>query len=129
MRFSFSDEQEELRRVVRSFLEDKSPPAEVRRLMETSEGCDREVWRQLSEDLGMTAVHVPEEYGGPGSPRALGRLDRTERPMSEPENPLELPIPDGWDPGERRVMRQLSTLWDPSADASSSMDSVVAATA
>ena len=66
MSFSFSDEQEELRRVVRSFLEDKSPPTEVRRLMETVEGYDREVWRQLSEDLGLTAVHVPQEYGGQG---------------------------------------------------------------
>ncbi len=75
MRFSFSDEQEELRRVVRSFLEDKSPPAEVRRLMETSEGCDREVWRQLSEDLGMTAVHVPEEYGGQGPDGAPAHAD------------------------------------------------------
>ena len=66
MHFSFSDEQEELRRVVRSFLEDKSPPAEVRRLMETTRGYDREVWRQLSGDLGLAAVHVPEEYGGQG---------------------------------------------------------------
>ncbi len=66
MHFSFSDEQEELRRVVRSFLEDKSPPAEVRRLMETTSGYDREVWRQLSEDLGLAAVHVPEEYDGQG---------------------------------------------------------------
>ena len=83
----------ELRRVVQSFLEDKSPPAEVRRLMETSEGCDREVWRQLSEDLGMTAVHVPEEYGGQGSPGpsddSIGRKGRCQNP----KNPLELPVP------------------------------------
>ena len=66
MRFSFSDEHEELRRVARSFMEDKSPPGEVRRLMETSEGYDREVWRQLSQDLSLTSVHIPEEYGGQG---------------------------------------------------------------
>ncbi len=66
MRFSFSDEQEEFRRVVRRFLEDKSPPAEVRRLMETSEGCDPAVWQQLSEELGLPAIHIPEEYGGQG---------------------------------------------------------------
>jgi alkylation response protein AidB-like acyl-CoA dehydrogenase len=66
LRFSFSDEQEEFRRVVRRFLEDKSPPAEVRRLMETSEGCDRTVWQQLSEELGLPAIHIPEEYGGQG---------------------------------------------------------------
>jgi len=48
LRFSFSDEQEEFRRVVRRFLEDRSPPGEVRRLMETPEGFDRDVWAQLS---------------------------------------------------------------------------------
>ena len=66
MRFGFSDEQEELRRVVRRFLEDKSPPAEVRRLMETPEGYDRAVWEQLAQELGLPAVHIPEQYGGQG---------------------------------------------------------------
>ncbi len=66
MRFSFSDEQEEFRRVVRRFLEDRSPPAEVRRLMETPEGHAPEVWAQLSGELGLPAVHVPEQYGGQG---------------------------------------------------------------
>ena len=66
MRITHSDEQEELRRVVRRFLEDRSPPSEVRRLMETPEGCDRAVWEQLSRELGLPAVHIPEEYGGQG---------------------------------------------------------------
>jgi alkylation response protein AidB-like acyl-CoA dehydrogenase len=64
--FSFSDEQDEFRSVIRRFLEDRSPPTEVRRLMETPEGCDPAVWRQLSEELGLPAVHIPEEYGGQG---------------------------------------------------------------
>jgi alkylation response protein AidB-like acyl-CoA dehydrogenase len=66
VRFSFSDEQEELRQTVRRFLEDHSPPGEVRRLMETPEGCDRDVWRRLCGELGLAAVHIPEEYGGQG---------------------------------------------------------------
>ena len=66
MKFSFSDEQQEFRSVVRRFLEDKSPTKEVRRLMETAAGVDDEVWRQLSRDLGLTAVHIPETYGGQG---------------------------------------------------------------
>ena len=36
MNFAFSEEQEELRRTVRQFLEAKSPETEVRRLMEWS---------------------------------------------------------------------------------------------
>ena len=66
MRITHSDEQEEFRRVVRRFLEDQSPPSEVRRLMETPEGCDPAVWEQLSRELGLPAVHIPEEYGGQG---------------------------------------------------------------
>ncbi len=66
MKFSFSDEQEEFRTALRRFLSDQSPSAEVRRLMETDTGYDTEVWRQLSRDLGLTAVHIPESYGGQG---------------------------------------------------------------
>ena len=43
MNFAFSEEQEELRRTVRQFLEAKSPETEVRRLMETTEGYDPSV--------------------------------------------------------------------------------------
>ena len=66
MRFSFTDEQEEFRRILRRFMEDKSPTTEVRRLMETDAGSDHEVWRQMSQDLGLPAVHIPEDYGGQG---------------------------------------------------------------
>ncbi len=66
MKFSFTDEQQEFRSVLRRFLEDKSPTSEVRRLMDTNDGCDPEVWRQLSQELGLTAIHIPESYGGQG---------------------------------------------------------------
>ena len=66
MQFSFTDEQEQFREVVQRFLRDKSPTTEVRRLMETSEGYDPGVWQQLSNDLGLPAVHIPEAYGGQG---------------------------------------------------------------
>jgi alkylation response protein AidB-like acyl-CoA dehydrogenase len=64
--FAFSEEQEELRRTVRSFLEQKSPSAEVRRLMETTEGYDPDVWRQMGTQLGLQGLAIPEEYGGSG---------------------------------------------------------------
>jgi alkylation response protein AidB-like acyl-CoA dehydrogenase len=66
MKFNFTDEQQEFRSVLRRFLEDKSPTTDVRRLMETDEGCDPEVWRHLSQELGLTAIHIPESYGGQG---------------------------------------------------------------
>jgi alkylation response protein AidB-like acyl-CoA dehydrogenase len=64
--FAFSEEQEELRKAVRRFLEDKSPETEVRRLMETTEGYDRAVWDQMANQLGLQGLAIPEEFGGSG---------------------------------------------------------------
>ncbi|MDQ1488008.1 MAG: hypothetical protein QOJ23_522 [Actinomycetota bacterium] len=66
MNFAFSEEQEELRRSVRRFLDDKSPVTEVRRLMETTEGYDPKVWAQMGNELGLQSLHIPEAYGGQG---------------------------------------------------------------
>ncbi|HVF74536.1 MAG TPA: acyl-CoA dehydrogenase family protein [Acidimicrobiales bacterium] len=66
MNFAFSEEQEELRRSVRRFLDDKSPSTEVRRLMETTEGYDPAVWDQMANQLGLQGLAIPEEYGGSG---------------------------------------------------------------
>jgi len=64
--FAFSEEQEELRRAVRQFLESKSPETEVRRLMETTEGFDPAVWKQMGQELMLQGLAIPEEYGGQG---------------------------------------------------------------
>jgi alkylation response protein AidB-like acyl-CoA dehydrogenase len=66
MSFSPTAEQEELRRSVRRFLADKSPTSEVRRLMGSGESGDPDVWAQLSSQLGLTALVIPEEHGGLG---------------------------------------------------------------
>jgi alkylation response protein AidB-like acyl-CoA dehydrogenase len=66
MNFAFSEEQEELRKSVRRFLEDKSPETEVRRLMETTDGYDPAVWSQMAEQLGLQSLIIPEQFGGSG---------------------------------------------------------------
>jgi alkylation response protein AidB-like acyl-CoA dehydrogenase len=66
MNFAFSEEQEELRKTVRAFLDQKSPETEVRRLMETDDGYDPAVWKQMGEQLGLQGLVVPEEFGGHG---------------------------------------------------------------
>ena len=66
MNFAFSEEQDELRRAVRRFLQDKSPESEVRRLMETTDGYDPAVWSQMADQLGLQSLTIPEEYGGSG---------------------------------------------------------------
>jgi alkylation response protein AidB-like acyl-CoA dehydrogenase len=66
IQFAFTDEQEQFRSTLRRFLDDKSPTTEVRRLMATPEGYNAEVWRQLSEELALPGIHIPEQYGGAG---------------------------------------------------------------
>jgi alkylation response protein AidB-like acyl-CoA dehydrogenase len=66
IQFAFTDEQEQFRSAIRRFLNDRSPTTEVRRLMATAEGYDPAVWRQLSDDLALPGIHVPEQYGGAG---------------------------------------------------------------
>jgi alkylation response protein AidB-like acyl-CoA dehydrogenase len=66
MNFAFTEEQEQLRGFVRSFLEDKSPESAVRELMETERGYDEAVWKQMAEQLGLQSLVIPEAYGGQG---------------------------------------------------------------
>ena len=66
MKFSFSEEQTEFRNMLRRFLQDRSPTTEVRRVAETEAGYDAEIWRKMAEELGVTAIHIPEAYGGAG---------------------------------------------------------------
>ena len=66
MNFAFSEEQDELRTVVRRFLAEKSPESEVRRLMETVPGYDPEVWRLATRQLGLSGLAIPQKFGGSG---------------------------------------------------------------
>jgi len=66
MEFSFSEDQVELRRAARRFLEVASSEERVRSAMETERGYDQATWEQLSEELAWTALTIPEEYGGLG---------------------------------------------------------------
>ncbi|MCB0972168.1 MAG: acyl-CoA/acyl-ACP dehydrogenase, partial [Acidimicrobiales bacterium] len=66
MNFAFNEEQEELRKTVRQFLEAKSPESAVREQMDTEAGYDEAVWAQMGEQLGLQSLIIPEEYGGMG---------------------------------------------------------------
>ncbi len=66
MNFAFTDEQEELRKTVRSFLENKSSEEAVREQMETEKGYDDAVWSQMGEQMGLQGLSIPAEFGGSG---------------------------------------------------------------
>ena len=66
MNSGFSEEQEAFRDVLQRYFADRSPTTEVRRLMATRDGWDRDGWNRLNSELGLAALSVPEEYGGQG---------------------------------------------------------------
>ena len=65
MNFSFTEEQEELRRYTRQWLDENCPMGTVRRLMDTDQGFDRGHWEAIAE-MGWLAMAIPEEWGGAG---------------------------------------------------------------
>ena len=66
MSFAPTAEQEELRDVVRSFLDDKSSEPAVRAAMVTDTGYDESVWTQMAQQLGLQGLALPEQHGGGG---------------------------------------------------------------
>ncbi len=65
MNFGFTEEQELLRAEVRKFLEQNAPLEEVRKIVETEAGFDRNQWNRMAE-LGWVGLTMPESAGGMG---------------------------------------------------------------
>jgi alkylation response protein AidB-like acyl-CoA dehydrogenase len=82
VRFALDSDQEQLREVVRDFLESNSSSDHVRKAIETSPGYDTAVWQRLGQELDLLGVNLPERFGGSGSSfvelgvvlRELGRV-------------------------------------------------------
>ena len=66
MGLSLTAEQTTFRETIRSFLEARSSERDVRNAMATREGYDPAVWSQLTGQLGVTGLSIPEEFGGGG---------------------------------------------------------------
>ncbi len=60
-------EADDLRLAVREFLQVTSPPERVRDLMDTDDGYDRTVWKQMAGQLGLHGIAVDEQFGGAGA--------------------------------------------------------------
>jgi alkylation response protein AidB-like acyl-CoA dehydrogenase len=63
---TFTEDQALFKDVVVRFFADKSPSSEVRKLMASESGYDAGVWTQMSEELGVPGLHIPEQFGGFG---------------------------------------------------------------
>jgi alkylation response protein AidB-like acyl-CoA dehydrogenase len=64
--FSFTGEQQMLLESARRFVAEQYAPEHRRRIIASPQGFSREVWQQFAA-LGLLAVNVPEENGGPGA--------------------------------------------------------------
>jgi alkylation response protein AidB-like acyl-CoA dehydrogenase len=65
MNFGFSEEQELLRAEVRKFLDQNASLEVVRKIVESEEGFDRNLWDRIAE-LGWVGLTIPEVHGGMG---------------------------------------------------------------
>jgi alkylation response protein AidB-like acyl-CoA dehydrogenase len=65
--FELADYQRDLVQAARQFLAARAPLARSRALMTAEPGYDAAVHRQLSAELGVLGLHVPEAYDGAGA--------------------------------------------------------------
>ncbi|RLC95188.1 MAG: hypothetical protein DRI39_00795 [Chloroflexi bacterium] len=63
MDFSFSEEQEMLRKIARDFLATECPKDLVRQMARDEKGFTDDLWNKMAE-LGWMGLPVPEKYGG-----------------------------------------------------------------
>jgi alkylation response protein AidB-like acyl-CoA dehydrogenase len=66
MDFSFTSDQQDLRKMARDLSEDRAASAQIRAAIEASDGYDAELWRLVSGELGLVGIAVPESLGGAG---------------------------------------------------------------
>jgi alkylation response protein AidB-like acyl-CoA dehydrogenase len=67
MALILTDEEQALADSVRKFVADRSPLTSLRQLMESGQPYDQDVWKQMTAQLGLAGLAVPEEYGGAGA--------------------------------------------------------------
>ncbi|MDV6264736.1 acyl-CoA dehydrogenase family protein [Rhodococcoides yunnanense] len=66
MRGVLTEEQDQLGGAVRALLAEKSSEAAVRKTMDTAEGYDRELWTLIADQMGLSGLAIPEQFGGDG---------------------------------------------------------------
>lgn len=65
MDFTFTEEQEMLRKMARDFLNTECPRDTVRQLIKDEKGHTPELWSKMTE-LGWPGLVIPEQFGGVG---------------------------------------------------------------
>jgi alkylation response protein AidB-like acyl-CoA dehydrogenase len=67
MTLILTDEELALADSVRKFVADRSPLTSLRQLIASGEPYDGAVWKQMTAQLGLAGLTIPESYGGVGA--------------------------------------------------------------
>ena len=67
MALILTDEEQALADSVRKFVADRSPLTSLRQLIASGEPYDPDVWKQMTAQLGLAGLGIPESYGGVGA--------------------------------------------------------------
>ncbi|WP_193044696.1 acyl-CoA dehydrogenase family protein [Mycolicibacterium baixiangningiae] len=67
MQFELSEEQLELQRSIRAFVERYASPLDVLSQIESDAGFSKELWNAAAAKLGLQSLNVPEDFGGMGA--------------------------------------------------------------
>jgi len=67
MTLILTDEELALADSVRKFVADRSPLTSLRQLIASGEPYDASVWKQMTAQLGLAGLTIPESYGGVGA--------------------------------------------------------------
>ena len=78
MALILTEEEQALADSVRKFVADRSPLTSLRHLITSGEPYDADVWKQMSAQLGLAGLAIPEEYGGVGAGRSALSIALTE---------------------------------------------------
>ena len=78
MALILTDEEQALADSVRKFVTDRSPLTSLRQLISSGEPYDADVWKQMTAQLGLAGLTIPEEYGGVGAGMSALSVAETE---------------------------------------------------
>ena len=67
MALILTEEEQALAESVRKFVADRSPLTSLRHLIASGEPYDADVWKQMTAQLGLAGLSIPESYGGVGA--------------------------------------------------------------
>ena len=67
MALILTSEEQALADSVRKFVADRSPLTSLRQLITSGEPYDADVWKQMTAQLGLAGLTIPESYGGVGA--------------------------------------------------------------